>query len=139
SGTAGERVFLKAVAGTLAGVGAQQVGVGILKPNGSYLTGIAGYLSSGYTDFIDTTTLPSSGTYTVVADPRQDTTGTTTVTLYDVPADVTGGVALDGPRAGVSLAVGQNAALPFSGAAGQTIRFDRSQISLATAHYKILK
>ena len=137
SGTAGQRVFVKASAGTLAGDGTHAVYARLLKPDGSQLAQAS--VGANLTSFIDTQTLPTTGTYTLVADPYLDVTGTTTLTLYSVPADVTTPIAIDGPAVTLSLSVGQDAALPFTGAAGQAIRFDRSQISIPTAQYAILK
>ncbi|HEV7566349.1 MAG TPA: PA14 domain-containing protein [Microbacteriaceae bacterium] len=137
SGTAGDRVFLKAVNGTLSSNGSKLTSASILNPDGSSL-GSADYIGSGSSGFVDTKTLPTTGTYTVFVNPADDTTGTTTLTLYDVPADVTGGISLDGPAVRVPLSVGQNAALPFGGAAGQTIRFDVTNPMLL-ATFRILK
>jgi hypothetical protein len=40
--------------------------------------------------FIDTQTLSEAGTYTIVVDPKDVSYGSTTLTLYDVPADASG-------------------------------------------------
>jgi RHS repeat-associated protein len=126
SGTSGQRVFLKQVVGTQSGAAPNPATrTQILKPDGSALTGTTAWTSNS-TAFIDTTTLPSTGTYTVLVDPQNDTVGSTTVTLYDVPADVTTPIGLDGPPIQVALAVGQGTALPFTGSAGQAIRFDHT-------------
>jgi RHS repeat-associated protein len=126
SGTAGQRVFLKAAVGTLTSAAPNpQTMAQVLKPDGSALGG-TGIVFSNSTGLMDTMTLPSTGTYTVLIDPQKDAVGSTTVTLYDVPADITAPIGLEGPAVRMTLAVGQNAALPFAGTAGQTIRFDHT-------------
>src|SRR5207248_10769630 len=60
------------------------------KPDGTRLTGF-GYCCGGA--FLDVQTLPASGSYTILVDPSGTGTGSATLTLYDVPADVTGMVA----------------------------------------------
>jgi hypothetical protein len=65
---------------------------------------------------------PTTGTYTLIIDPDEAFTGTATVTLTDVPRDVSGRLTPDG--APVSFAVtapGQNARISFVGNAGQRI------------------
>jgi len=41
-------------------------------------------------DFQDPRTLPTTGTYTVTVDPQGASTGSVTLTFYNVPADTTG-------------------------------------------------
>ena len=114
AGTAGQRVALSMSGSTIPGI----TYVSIKKPDGTNLYGPVGS-SSG---FIDTQTLPVTGTYTVLVDPYQTGTGDLTLTLYDVPADVTGTITPGGsPVVATISAVGQNARLTFTGAAGQRI------------------
>src|SRR5262249_15237673 len=88
----------------------------ILKPDGTNLTSIFTCSSS---TFIDTQTLPVSGSYTVLIDPSGNGTGQTTVNLYNV-VDVTGTLTLGGSAVNVSITVpGQNASYTFSGTTGQ--------------------
>ena len=137
SATSGQRVFVTATTGTLSGTGTPDVVVNLLSPTGGNL-GSTSVITSNLSKYIDTTTLSTTGTYSVQVDPQNDATGTTTITLYSVAADPTTGTAIDGVPLAVSLAVGQNALLPFRGAAGQVVEFDRSQISISTAIYSIL-
>ena len=137
SGTSGQRVFVTAATGTLSGAGTPTVMVRLLSPSGSTVNNTS-VITSNMSQYIDTTVLPSTGTYTVQVDPQDDATGTTTITLYSVAADVTTATAIDAVPVTVSLAVGQNALLPFRGASGQVVRFDRSQITINAALYKIL-
>ena len=70
--------------------------------------------------FIDTQTLSSAGTYTILVDPKDQTTGSNTITLYGVPADASGSTTIGGAGASLSMSsVGQNGAVTFSGTQGQ--------------------
>ena len=72
--------------------------------------------------FIDTVTLRVAATYTILVDPIGTATGTLTLTLYDVPPDVTGTIPADGTGHGVTLSTpGQNARLTFAGTPGQRV------------------
>jgi RHS repeat-associated protein len=137
SATSGDRVFVTASTGTLSASGTGNVIVNLLSPSGGNI-GTTSVITSNLTHYIDTTTLSSTGTYSVQVDPQDDTTGTTTITLYSVAADNTGTTAIDAIPATVTLAVGQNALLPFRGASGQSLQFDRSGISISNAAYTIL-
>jgi YD repeat-containing protein len=89
--------------------------------------------------FIDTTTLGSTGTYTVVFNPSSTVTGTTTLTLHDVPPDVTGTIAFNTPTVMTTTVAGQNARYTFTGAAGQRVALNQSNYNCFTAHTAILK
>jgi YD repeat-containing protein len=131
SGTAGQRVSLKAVTGALASPA--QVTAKILNPTGGVL-GSTGYVNASSTGFIEPTTLLTTDTYTVWVDPNLGTTGTTTVTLYDVPADVSGSITAGGSSVPVSLATpGQNGSLTFSGTAGQRVSLKAVTGALASS------
>lgn len=72
--------------------------------------------------FIDTRTLAATASYTILVDPVTTHTGSLTLTLYDVPPDVTGAITADGASHGVTISTpGQNARLTFSGAVGQRV------------------
>jgi RHS repeat-associated protein len=137
SGTSGDRVFVTASTGTLSATGTGSVMANLLSPSGGNI-GSTSVITSNISKYIDTTALSATGTFTVQVDPQGDTTGTTTITLYSVAADNTSTTAIDAVPVTLSLAVGQNALLPFRGASGQVVRFDRSAISIAAASYAIL-
>lgn len=64
----------------------------------------------------------SGQAYTILVDPVESDTGSMTLTLYDVPADVTGNISTGGPPVPVELtAAGQNASLTFNGTQGQRV------------------
>src|SRR5262249_18839677 len=71
--------------------------------------------------FIDVVTLPAAGAWSLLVDPIGTAAGPVTVTVYDVPADVTGTIAQGGPPLTVSMPVpGQGARLTWNAAAGQS-------------------
>jgi RHS repeat-associated protein len=115
SGTAGQRISVNASPTSYTPTGSASVA--IKKPDGSEL-----YFTTG--SFIDTVTLPVSGTYTIVVDPNAAGVGTTTLTIWDVPPDATDSVTPT--AAGVSRTLTttvptQNAKLTFEGTAGRRI------------------
>jgi hypothetical protein len=131
SGTTGQRVSLKVAAGAPLGT------VSILNPNASTLASAS---SGSVAAFIEPQTLGSTGTYTVKDDPTTYFTGTTTITLYDVPADSAGTITIGGASVPVSLGTaGQNGTLTFSGTSGQqvTVRMTLNTMGLVTV--KLLK
>jgi hypothetical protein len=85
-------------------------------------TELATTTSGGVAGFIDALTLPGAATYTILVDPVGTATGSWTLTLYNVPADVTGTIPEDGTNHGVTMSTpGQNARLTFTGAAAQRV------------------
>ncbi len=133
SGTSGQRVSLQATNITvLAGT------VSVLKPDGTTLSSTS--FSSGGSFFIDVQTLPVTGTYTVFVDPSSTNTGSVTLRLYTVPADVTGTITIGGTAVTVTITVpGQNAQLTFSGTANQQVSLHGANNSIGTTTFKILR
>lgn len=114
TGSAGQQVSLEETGGGCSG----WCDVYIKNPDGSTLA--SNWVST--TGFIDTKTLPASGTYTILVDPRGTSAATLTLRLYAVPPDLTGTILADGNPVTVSTTVpGQNAQLTFNGSAGQWI------------------
>jgi hypothetical protein len=90
--------------------------------------------------FIDAQQVVLGGAYTLSVDPIAQATGHLTLTLYDVPPDVTGSLTLNGGGRTVALGVpGMNARLTFSGAAGQHVTVRLSADSIASAKLSILR
>jgi hypothetical protein len=107
TGTLGDRVSLKASTGPSGALT-------ILKPNGTALA--AGSISGAIATFIDTQTLPATGTYTVLVDYSTTQVGTVTLTLYAVPADASDTITAGGSSVTQALATpGQNGAATFTG------------------------
>jgi len=74
TGTAGQKVSLTVSGNTIA-----SATVSILDPDGNTLNAIG---ISEATGFLDTTTLPVTGTYTVLVDPYDENTGAATLLLH---------------------------------------------------------
>ena len=70
--------------------------------------------------FVDPLTLSQAGTYTIVAYPWSNYTGTFTFTVYDVPSDISGAIAIGDPPYAVNITTpGQAARLTFAGTSNQ--------------------
>jgi len=90
--------------------------------------------------FIDTVTLSTTGTYTVLFNPSGTNFGTTTLTLHDVPPDATGTIAFDTPTVITTTVAGQNARYTFAGVTGHRVALGQnSYYNCFTAHVAILK
>ena len=113
-GTAGQRVSLIVTSSSYP----QCEFISIKDPAG---VTIAGPICMGTNGFMDVVSLPSTGTYTILVDPRFADTGSLTIRLYDVPPDPTGPITIGGSATVTTTAPGQNATLTFSATAGQTV------------------
>ena len=130
SGVAGQRVSLR-----MSGVTISSSVVSVRKPDGAALA-TANLGTAGA--FIDTVTLPSTGGYTIAIDPTLTNTGTMTLTLYDVPPDVTGTIGMNGSPVTVTTTTpGQNAVLTFSGVAGQRVSLRMSDVTITGSDVSI--
>jgi hypothetical protein len=88
--------------------------------------------------FIDTTaTLTAGATYTIKVDPQGVNTGSMTVTLYTVPADISSPITAGGagttPVTVTNTVPGQNIKLTFTGTANQRISLDLSNVSIGSS------
>ncbi len=123
TGAAGQRVFVGFSNNTIANNQCCNTIAYIKKPDGSALTSMVRFIE-GNTNYIDTATLPTAGTYTIYVDPTASQTGSITVTLYDVAPDPAPSVTPTAAGASVSMTTtgpGQNVAPTFTGSAGQRI------------------
>ena len=119
SGTTGQRVSL--LSQVSSGLTATFYAVSLTEPDGATTLYTDG-LSSSATDFSDALTLPASGTYTILLNPRLTGTGTATFTVSIVPPDATGAVTIGGGAVNLTTTTpGQNMSLTFSGTAGQRV------------------
>jgi YD repeat-containing protein len=110
-GTAGQRTSLKAVPGVLGTTS-------IYRPDGALL--VDRTLST--TGLLEPPLLPMTGSYGIAVDPNGASTGTTTVTLYDVPADFTSPITPGGSAVTATMGTpGQNGRVTFTGAVDQRI------------------
>ncbi|HKO74589.1 MAG TPA: hypothetical protein VJU01_04680, partial [Gaiellaceae bacterium] len=84
--------------------------------------------------FIDTRTLPQTGSYRILVDPQSNAVGSVTLTLYDVPDDPTGTLVLGGPASTLVLDVpGLNGWRTFSGTAGRTVTLRLTAVTIGTS------
>lgn len=93
----------------------------IKKPDGTTLTQT--FINSGWTgSFIDVLTLDASGTYSIYVDPWGAFTGNVTLTLYDVPADLTDSLSVGAAAVPATIsAVGQKMDFTFEVTSGQNV------------------
>jgi hypothetical protein len=132
SGTAGQRISLN-----MGSVTITSTKVSILKPGGTNLVTPFTVTRSG--SFFDVHTLPTTGTYKIVVDPKDTYTGKMVLTLYNVPADPSGPITADGTLATVTTSTpGQNGTFTFSGTAGQRISAKLSGVTYSLAKLRIL-
>ena len=133
SGNQGQRIALKLSNVTIGTSSCCSARVSILKPDGSTLVFATPFGTSG--GFVDTRSLPVSGTYTILVDPQLVDVGSATLTLYDVPPDVTGSMTPGGAPQTVTMGPvpGQNAVLSFSGTQGQRIALGMSNVTIGTS------
>jgi RHS repeat-associated protein len=133
SGTLNQRVSLK-----LSSVSISSSDVAVLKPDGTSLVSPR-YVGTSEA-FIDTQTLPVAGTYSIVLNPRDTSTGSATFTLYNVPADATGTITIGGAAVTKSIGIpGQNARVTFSGSAGQSVKLTLSNVTIPGSTVSIRK
>ena len=90
--------------------------VTILKPDGTTFSGPFSLGTDG--TFMDTKTLPVAGTYKIKLDPIGANTGSATLKLYTVPADISTTITKNGATVTPTTTVpGQNATVTFTGVA----------------------
>ena len=113
-GTKGQQVSVNLTSGTFSSC----IVVSILNPNNSVL---ASTNLCGSSVFIDSTTLPLTGTYTIYINPQSTATGSVTVSLYAF-GDITTSTGENGPPVALNITTpGQNAKVTFSGTTGDRI------------------
>ena len=131
-GVAGRRVSVKLTGVTIGSSCCSSAKVSLLRPDGTALVAATYFGTSG--GFLDAKTLPVSGTYRILLDPQSNAVGGATVTLYDVPPDVTSSVAVGGAATAVSIGVpGQNARLTFTGAASQRVTLKLTGVTIGSS------
>ncbi|MGH3013586.1 MAG: beta strand repeat-containing protein, partial [Gaiellaceae bacterium] len=132
TGTAGQRVSVELTGVTVGTSLCCSSKVSILRPDGRVL--VASVFVGANGGFLDATTLPSTGTYTVLVDPQGPDTGAATLTLYDVPEDAAGSLVPGGAPASLSTTVpGQNAVFTFVGTAGRRVSAVIDDVTVGTS------
>jgi YD repeat-containing protein len=130
SGTSGHRLSLSVSSGP-------NGTVSILNPDSSTLMSTTMGI---FQAFVEPVTLGATGTYTVITDPLEEKTGSVTVTLYDVPADTTGTVTLNGSAVAVPLSTpGQQGSLTFSGTSSQLVTVNMTGNTFGLVYITLLK
>ena len=124
SGTSTERIALNLTNGTYPGCGLFTGGieVSIFNPDTSVLTQ-AGCLGTPY--FFNTVSLAENGTYKIQVNPYPYT-GSVTLTLYSVPANVSGSISIGGSGFAFTTVVGQSANITFSNSLTQNVTVEWS-------------
>ncbi|MEV4116175.1 VWD domain-containing protein, partial [Nonomuraea sp. NPDC049695] len=122
AGTAGQKVSFEFTDSSLSSL--SDAYVRVKKPDGTVLA----QELCGKACFIDTKTLPATGTYSVVWDPKDAKTGSIALRLYEVP-DLTGTVAIGAPSTVTTTVPGQNVSWSFAGKAEQRIAFSLSGLT----------
>ena len=128
NGTAGNRISLQIANSTMS-----LFYVTILDPSGGTLVPSTGFIGS--TGYLDTVTLPASGTYTMKVDPYNVNTGSANLTLNAVPADASGVATINGAAVPITITIpGQNGVVTFTGAASQqvTVRVTGNTMGIVT-------
>jgi YD repeat-containing protein len=129
SGSVGQRVSLKVSFGS--GLTAACNSLSIQNPDG---TPFLSQTLCGSSYFSDVRVLPATGVYTITVNPGEVGVGSTTLTLYNVPADATAGIVAGGSPVTVTTTTpGQNAVVTFSGSGGQRVSLNVSFGSGLTA------
>ncbi|MFC4120496.1 polymorphic toxin-type HINT domain-containing protein [Nonomuraea zeae] len=118
TGTTGQRVFTKLT--VPAGAPACALDVRLFKPDGTELLRSTCLYQAA--EYLDTTVLPADGTYTYKVNPKDAWTGTPTLQVLNVPADVVVATSPDAAAASVAIAKpGQGGVVTFTGTAGQRV------------------
>jgi hypothetical protein len=134
SATAGQRVVVQ-----VTGVTNPSANVVLLRPDNSGQVQFPIY--SGQTGFLDTQTLATTGTYTLWVQHVSSYTGSETLQLSSVPADFTASINIGGPVVRVpatgNTAIGQNASLSFTAAAGQRVSASTSSGTYSSCNLSI--
>ncbi|MGH3032963.1 MAG: S8 family peptidase [Gaiellaceae bacterium] len=131
-GVAGQRIALELSGVTIGPSTCCSSRVSVLRPDGTALMSPAYFGTSG--GFVDTRTLPASGTYTIVVDPQGSSAGNVTLTLHDVPADAAATIVPGGPAVSTGVTTpGQNARVTFQGVAGRRVSLELTGVTIGTS------
>jgi YD repeat-containing protein len=128
SGTGGQRVSMEI------GSTGPTFYVYLVSPGGSVLA-----QQESYDGVFGPVTLPANGVYTIEGFADAPSSGSITVTLYNVPPDVTGTVTINGPSLPVTVSIpGQQAEITFAGTAGQAVTVQLSNNTMCAAGVSLL-
>jgi hypothetical protein len=105
--------------------------VSILKPDLTNLTSPL-FVPNTFGNFVEPIKLPVNGTYRVVVNPTGASTGSTDISLWFVPGDVTGSVTANVVKHVSITTPGQNSVLTYAGTSGQRITVEVYNVTLGT-------
>lgn len=130
SGTSGQWLSLGLTSVTIA-----SSTVTLLNPNGTTLASTTVGTSGGGLE--PPSTLPTTGTYTIVVDPGGTNTGTITLTLMSY---LSGTLNLDGTATTTTITpIGRNALFTFTGTAGQWLSLGMTSVTITSATVTLWK
>ncbi len=86
-----------------------------------------------------TVTLSAAGNYKILLDPQQANVGTADVTLFTVPADLSGAITPGTPLSVTTTAPGQNATYTFTGAINTRVSLNLTGVSIASLKVRVVK
>ncbi len=133
SGSAAQKISLRITGVTIG----SSTTVTIFNPNGTTLASFTAASSAG--GWLDATTLPASGTYTIFMNPPSTYTGNATLALYDV-VDINGSITPGGTAVTAQLTTpGQNASYTFNGSAGQRVSLNLTGVTISGIKVYIYK
>ncbi|MGA6957052.1 MAG: hypothetical protein WBY73_18205, partial [Candidatus Acidiferrales bacterium] len=96
--------------------------------------------SCGTTCFMDTQTLPNTGTYTIWVQHINTNTGSQTLQLYNVPPDVTEPITASGSAVTVTTTVpGQDTRLTFTGTTNQRVSVLITNVTTPDAYLNLVQ
>ena len=130
AGSAGQRISLK-----ISNVTITSTKVSILKPDGTNLVTPFTVLKSGY--YLDVKTLPTTGTYKILVNPKYDYTGRMTLRLYTVPPDPSGPITTAGPVTVTTTVPGQNGTLTFAGSLNHRLAVNLTDSTYNNAKFRV--
>ncbi len=130
-GTASTRVSVRVSGVTMAGAR-----VSLRAPDGTMLVAPV-YVGAGG-GFLEPTTLPASGSYTLVVDPAVEATGSLTLTLALVPPDLALTATMGGNVRVTTTAAGQNARVRVSATAGTVLALNATQVTMTSATLRLV-
>ena len=88
--------------------------------------------------WMQTVTL-AAGNYKILLDPQQAANGSADVSLFTVPPNLSGPIALNTPKPVTTTAPGQNATYTFTGTAGTRLSLNLTAVSIESVKVSVLK
>ncbi len=143
AGTAGQRIAI-----LVTNVSNPEAAVNLITPTGATLASVSiNNLPTGQTFYIDTQSLPTTGTYQLWVQHNFANYGSESLQILSVPTDFSGtltvplpgaqGTAVRVPTTG-TLSAGENASLNFSASSGQKLSFNVGLSTIGTSYASCL-